>query len=1373
MNPSMKRTLSGCCLLAVFMIFITGSAFGVVIQVPGDYATVQAGIEAATAGDTVFVADGTYTGDGNRDIDFLGKPITVMSENGPETCVIECEGSKTDPHRGFWFQNYENVDSILDGFTIQNGDATGFTESYGGGIFCSNATPLIINCLIRGNTAEEGGGIAIRYGDVQISNSTIVENTATSKGGGIFIEGGLIISNSTISENSVGGSELFCDHWAMGGGIFIVDGFSEIVNCLIEGNMSTGDGGGIHTSYFSSNDIRLFMINSTISQNAAVGSGGGIQISEDDDIQIGGAEETGNFFTGNSAVAGADLYCGEGTSVTHLTAYNTFAGNFESDYYVSPGEAFDLTGCTSGTVLITQDVFVSPSGDDANNGLTWDTAFRTIHHALTSVIGTELSPVTVHLGSGTYSTSLTGERFPLPLMDFVSILGENRALVILDAEGGSNIFQGDHDNQFSISNLTIKGGEYITGGGISLESSSPLIANCNFLENNAPDCGISYGCGGAIYIDRSSATLSNCVFSGNSADSWGGGLYMRRSDPVISGCEFTSNRARLEGGGICVYSWNPVVIGGSLENANTFSGNRAAGSADLALKGSTCAIDASYNIFEGYHPSNYYVSPHEYFDLSNCTSNLIPITQDVFVSVTGDNARDGLTWDTAFQTIQHALSRVYGTEGNPVTIHIGPGRFAPSSTAERFPLPLVSYVNVVGASAQETILDAEGAFSGLYGNHESGMLISGLTITGCDQEIGSSSYCIRLRLGSNQKVSDCIITGNSNSGGMGIYHASGQCQITNTLISNNSGVGINLYYGDPVISNCTIAENRVGLIFAGLASPTIRNSIVWNNIDQQINTGGLAGSLDATHSNIQGGIEGEGNIDSDPLFTDGLLGEYYLGQTSAGQPANSPCLDSGGVPAPSVCFESGTGEVCLNVLTTRTDLGTDSGLVDMGYHYASIVVTPTATPTNGDFIRITDSSGCNGEIINVSIMVSNEFTAIDRIALDIGYEVDVLEFQSGEPGNLDPGWMMFECTETSPGTVTISAFADLVEIPTGSHGVLATLSFRVNCLSCINNDVSQMIFISLGDDLVNFDTENGGFTYYCLASPTPTPEFSPPPSATPTAENIIWISDTAGCDGETIDVDIMMSNGSRAVDVFTFHFGFETDVLEYQGCAPGNLDPGWFMFDCNESAPGEVIVGGFSLETGIPSGSQGVLATLSFLVNCPLCVNNDVSQMIFISLNDGIANFSAENGEFTYSCIASPTPTSTSLPTQTPTPTPTPEIALGVRLDMPIYVRPGDPFWITGELWNDGTPVADARVFFFLEIYGDFLCWPGWTLNIFDATVMDVPRGVTPIEVIPKSAWPDTGAVTVTDLWFFGGILNPEMTEILGEFDSVQWGYGR
>ncbi|MGB4099494.1 MAG: hypothetical protein WBM02_08820 [bacterium] len=128
--------------------------------------------------------------------------------------------------------------------------------------------------------------------------------------------------------------------------------------------------------------------------------------------------------------------------------------------------------------------------------------------------------------------------------------------------------------------------------------------------------------------------------------------------------------------------------------------------------------------------------------------------------------------------------------------------------------------------------------------------------------------------------------------------------------------------------------------------------------------------------------------------------------------------------------------------------------------------------------------------------------------------------------------------------------------------------------------------------------------------------------------------------------------------------------------------------------------------------------------------------------------------------------------------TPTPSYPLGVRLHMPDIVHPGDEFSIIGNLDNPDAPLTKVPTFFILEVYGKFWFWPSWVYFDYpkhaeiDYVSFDVPTGTTSITVIQPFNWPDTGQDVVTGLGFYGAMLNPEMSDILGEPAFKEWGYG-
>ncbi len=91
----------------------------------GDAANIQSAVDAAEAGDVILLEDGTYTGDGNRDIDLNGKNLTVKSRSSdPETCIIDCEGTSSVAHRGFYLHSGETSVSVIEDLNATNGNQT-------------------------------------------------------------------------------------------------------------------------------------------------------------------------------------------------------------------------------------------------------------------------------------------------------------------------------------------------------------------------------------------------------------------------------------------------------------------------------------------------------------------------------------------------------------------------------------------------------------------------------------------------------------------------------------------------------------------------------------------------------------------------------------------------------------------------------------------------------------------------------------------------------------------------------------------------------------------------------------------------------------------------------------------------------------------------------------------------------------------------------------------------------------------------------------------------------------------------------------------------------------------------------------------------
>jgi hypothetical protein len=306
--------------LAAFLVSTTLSlaTVGVTgeIRVPIDYPSIQEAIVAASDGDTILVAAGTYS----ENIDFLGKAIWVTSVDGPELTILNGNQSGSV----VTFRSGEGLGSVLEGFTLTNGSGTlRASVTLGGGIFCEDASPTIRGNTISDNSCDLGGGIYCwLYSSPTVEGNVIERNEAIRAGGG-----------------------------GMGGGVLIEESASPLLvyNVMVE-NVAGFQGGGIACNFSASPVIGA----NKISRNTAEFGGGGIAVLGESSAEIrdnliaknrGGFEHAcigSGVYSLNSevTVCGNTIERNEGSEGTGLYVEESKFSIFNNLVRFNTGEAF-------------------------------------------------------------------------------------------------------------------------------------------------------------------------------------------------------------------------------------------------------------------------------------------------------------------------------------------------------------------------------------------------------------------------------------------------------------------------------------------------------------------------------------------------------------------------------------------------------------------------------------------------------------------------------------------------------------------------------------------------------------------------------------------------------------------------------------------------------------------------------------------------------------------------------------------------------------------------------------------------------------------------------------------------------------------------
>ena len=333
----MTRHLLIVAAILICMPPTRASTYHVAPDGSGDYPTIQAAVTAVVAGDVIELGSGTFLGDGNRDVNLLGRAITIRSETGdPTDVIIDCEGSVGSPHRGFTFVTGEGAATILAGVTIRGGyvEGTWPANDCGGAINCLNgAAPTIRNCILEENGAEEDGGALACYGAAPRLEDVLIRNNDADDGGGVYFDA---YSAPTFVRCTFTGN----DAWAWGGAL-IGSGQSTLAmeDCELRSN-GAYVGGGIFLSYTTPSFTATRFI-----ENSATAYGGGLFFGYH---QSPADIASDCLFQGNIAGSwGAGFYCKLATAhLDHCTFAENNAGSGGGACYAVDRGRPTLENCT-------------------------------------------------------------------------------------------------------------------------------------------------------------------------------------------------------------------------------------------------------------------------------------------------------------------------------------------------------------------------------------------------------------------------------------------------------------------------------------------------------------------------------------------------------------------------------------------------------------------------------------------------------------------------------------------------------------------------------------------------------------------------------------------------------------------------------------------------------------------------------------------------------------------------------------------------------------------------------------------------------------------------------------------------------------------
>jgi parallel beta-helix repeat protein len=879
--------------------------------------------------------------------DLNGDDGPNFTNNGENSCHV-VTGSGTD------------TTAVLDGFSITGGNANSSSpHDSGGGMYNESGSPTVTNCTFSGNSAEyNGGGMFNRSGSPSLTNCTFSGNSANS-GGGMY------------------------NYWSI----------PTLTNCTFSGNLASSNGGGIYNRDSSSPTLT----NCTFSGNSANKKGGGMYNSGSspmltncivwgNTVELGPVTSCSQIFGGSPLV---NYSCIQDEDPNDGTVYPGTGNIDENPLFVDPDGTDNLVGTeddnlrllpgspcldAGDNLAVPPSVAIDPDGDPRiANGIVDMGAYEGPDQGF--LLSTELLTITEGQ-TAAFTVALVMD--PLGTVEAAVAVEYGDLDITLESPALLTFDSSNYQQPQKVTVAAAEDADYFHGEALILISAPGFFAGgvtVTELDDEAPV---------VLYVDTNASGANN-------GTSWADGFTHLQDALSVARVIPEVEEIRIGQGFHTPDKGNGFTPGErtatfQLINGVTIKGGYAGlgepdpNVRDIELYETILSGDLNGDDIEVAEPCDLLTEPTRAENSFHVVSADRRIDEtavlDGFI-ITSGNTNSGGYPD-------------YEDDGGGLNIS---GYSNPTVEHCIFRANSANY-DGGGMSGNGTLTDCK--FIGNSAKYGGGVSGNG-TLTDC-KFIRNSA-----KLGggviSNGTLTNCTFSSNSAYNGGGMYNNNGSPSLTNCTFSGNSakygggmfnwqstltlfncifrgnsaGYGGGMYNNqcDLLLTNCTFAVNSAlnGNALACDSWPQwdpsnlrVTNCILWDGGDEIWNNDNSV--ITITYSDVQGGWEGEGNIDADPCFispgywdANGVWidGDYHL-------LPSSPCIDAGD---PNYVAEPNETDLDgkPRVIGSRIDMG--------AYEYSP--------PVSAE-VRIVPHSinpASKGKWINCYIWLSEDYDVVD------------------------------------------------------------------------------------------------------------------------------------------------------------------------------------------------------------------------------------------------------------------------------------------------------------------------------------------------------------------------------------------------------------